>query len=88
MNSPKPTAPQSTVGGIPVPLPNEEELAPHSLSDYAKNNPPEWIESNFDVTEFGQAWGLIELYVRIGLIIFIFILFRIAEGIDWSSWMW
>ena len=39
MNSPKPTTPQSTVGGIPVPLPNEEELAPHSLSDYAKNNP-------------------------------------------------
>jgi hypothetical protein len=41
-----------------------------------------------DVTEFGQGWGLIELYVIIGLIIFVFILFTIAEAIDWSSWMW
>ena len=47
MNTTKPATPQSTVVGIPVPLPNEVEFNPDPPREYNKNELPEWIKVEF-----------------------------------------
>ena len=57
MNTTKPATPQSTVVGIPVPLPNEVEFNPNPPIEYAKNELPEWIKPNPDTND--SATGVI-----------------------------
>ena len=49
--------PQSTVVGIPVPLPNEVEFNPNPPIEYAKNELPERIKPNLDTND--SATGVI-----------------------------
>ena len=80
MNSPKPTAPQSTVVGNPIPLPNEGGLMRDSLREYVENDPTEWVVSNPDANDGGFG-GLFQFLAVNMVFIFLFILIRIVAAL-------
>ena len=80
MNTPKPTAPQSTVVGNPIPLPNEGGLMRDSLKEYVENDSTEWIMPNPDANDGGFG-GLFQFLAVNIVFIFLFILIRIVAAL-------
>ena len=74
--------PQSTVVGIPVPLPNEEGLNPEPPREYTKNELPEWIKPNPDAG--GAATNVIFEVLEIMFFLFCFLSREFKYGFSWS----
>ena len=80
MNTPKPTAPQSTVVGNPIPLPNEGGLMCDSLREYVENDRTEWVMPYSDANDGGFG-GLFQFLAVNMVFIFLFILIRIVAAL-------
>ena len=75
--------PQSTVVGIPVPLPNEVEFNPNPPIEYAKNELPEWIKPNPDTND--SATGVI--FEVLEFMFFLFCLNMLFDVLSLLFWM-
>ena len=75
--------PQSTVVGIPVPLPNEVEFNPNPSREYAKNDLPEWIKPNPDTND--SATGVI--FEVLEFMFFLFCLNMLFDVLGLLFWM-